>query len=84
VRDGGCTLGGFGAGNVLWSCPSNMGLDLRGVVTSLATGVSRDLPAQEPWAGNGTEQRVYHYAPFALTHEHVWLVREGRLLAAAL
>lgn len=55
----GCTLGGFGAGNVLWSCPSNMGVDLRGVVTSVATGVSRDLPAQEPFVGNGTEQQAF-------------------------
>jgi hypothetical protein len=48
----GCTLGGFGAGNLLWSCPSNMGVDLRGVVTALQTGLSYDLPPQPPWVGN--------------------------------
>jgi hypothetical protein len=55
----GCNLGGFGAGNVLWSCPSNMGVDLRGVVTSLQTGQSHDLPPQPPFVGNGTGPQAF-------------------------
>jgi hypothetical protein len=55
----GCTLGGFGAGKVLWSCSSNMGVDLRGVVTSVRTGQSHDLPPQPPWAGDGSEAQAF-------------------------